>query len=352
MANQGDGTVDRIDAVTGDVTKRGIQVGARPGGIAAGPDAVWVANGEDGTVQRIDPATCQPGGPVHVGAGPAGIAVTPGAVWVANSLDLTVSKLDPATGTVTATIGVGDGPTGIVAAKDGVWVSNEFDATLDRIDPQKTRVVRTVRLGSSPRGLAVAGSGVWVAARPFPSASHRGGTLTVADTYLLTHQTRRRCIPMTVPLPPSMTVSPLSAGPVARRGSRSSPTWPRRCRARRPAARRTRSPSAGESATPTAIWCGRPISGAACSASSASASVPAITKASSGDPRASSIRAGAICPPGSSPMTPRAGSPSAWSRRIPISSTSSGCRSPCPHHPARPATSSTGRRSCPAPVPT
>jgi YVTN family beta-propeller protein len=184
VANQGDGTVDRIDTMTGDVTKRGIQVGARPGGIAAGPDAVWVANGEDGTVQRIDPATGQPGGPVHVGAGPAGIAVTPGAVWVANSLDLTVSKLDPATGAVTATIGVGDGPTGIVAAKDGVWVSNEFDATLDRIDLQKTRVARTVRLGSSPRGLAVAGSGVWVAARPFPSASHRGGTLTVADTYL------------------------------------------------------------------------------------------------------------------------------------------------------------------------
>ena len=100
MANEGDGTVDRIDPATGDVTKRGIQVGARPDGIAAGPDAVWVANGEDGTVQRIDPATGQPGGPVHVGSGPAGIAVTPGAVWVANSLDLTVSKIDPASGTV------------------------------------------------------------------------------------------------------------------------------------------------------------------------------------------------------------------------------------------------------------
>src|SRR5690242_3390197 len=184
VANQGDGTVDRIDPATGDVTKRGIQVGARPGGIAAGAGAVWVANGEDGTVQRIDPATGQAGGPVHVGAGPAGIAVTPGAVWVANSLDLTVSKLDPATGAVTATIGVGDGPTGIVAARDGVWVSNEFDATLDRIDLQAARVVRTVRLGSSPRGLVVAGSDVWVAARPFPSASHRGGTLIVADTYL------------------------------------------------------------------------------------------------------------------------------------------------------------------------
>jgi YVTN family beta-propeller protein len=184
VANQGDGTVDRIDAVTGEVTKRGIQVGARPGGIAAGPDAVWVANGEDGTVQRIDPATGQPGSPVYVGSGPAGIAVTPGAVWVANSLSLTVSKLDPATGAVTATVDVGDGPGSIVAAGNSLWVSDEFGATLDRIDPQTAHVVRRVHLGSSPRGMAVAGSGVWVAARPFPSASHRGGTLTDVDWYL------------------------------------------------------------------------------------------------------------------------------------------------------------------------
>ena len=184
VANEGDDTVDRIDPATGDVAKRGIQVGARPDGIAAGAGAVWVANGEDGTVQRIDPATYQPGSPVPVGSGPAGIAVTPGAVWVANSLDLTVSKLDPATGTVTAAFGVGDGPSSIVAAGNSLWVSDEFDATLDRIDPQSGRVVRRVHLGSSPRGMAVAGSGVWVAARPFPAASHRGGTLTVADTYL------------------------------------------------------------------------------------------------------------------------------------------------------------------------
>ena len=97
---------------------------------------------------------------------------------MANSLDLTVSKIDPATGTVTATIPVGDGPGSIVVAGNSLWVSNEFDATLDRIDLKTARVVRTVHLGSSPRGMAVAGSGVWIAARPFPPASHRGGTLT------------------------------------------------------------------------------------------------------------------------------------------------------------------------------
>ena len=40
VANEGDGTVDRIDPATGTVTKRGIQIGARPDGIAAGADAV------------------------------------------------------------------------------------------------------------------------------------------------------------------------------------------------------------------------------------------------------------------------------------------------------------------------
>jgi YVTN family beta-propeller protein len=179
VANEGDDTVDRIDPATGDVTTRDIQVGGRPDGIAAGPDAVWVANGEDGTVQRIDPVTDQPGGPVPVGSGPDGIAVTPTAVWVANSLALTVSKIDPATGTVTATVDVGDGPSDIVAAEDGVWVTDEYDATLDRIDPQSGRIVRIVHLGSSPLGMVAAGSGVWVAGRPFTSAGHRGGTLTV-----------------------------------------------------------------------------------------------------------------------------------------------------------------------------
>jgi ABC-type transport system substrate-binding protein/DNA-binding SARP family transcriptional activator/DNA-binding beta-propeller fold protein YncE len=184
VANEGDDTVERIDPTTGSVTGGAIQVGGRPDGIAVGPDAVWVANGEDGTVTRIDLATGQPSGPFPVGSGPAGVAVTAGAVWVANSLDLTVSKLDPATGTVTGTIDVGDGPNSIVATGNSLWVSDEFGATLDRIDLQTARVVRTVQVGSSPRGMAVAGSGVWVAARPFPAASHRGGTLTVASGFL------------------------------------------------------------------------------------------------------------------------------------------------------------------------
>ena len=142
VANQGDGTVDRIDAVTGEVTKRGIPVGGAPGRDRGRPRRRLGRQRRGRHGARIDPATGQPSGPVPVGSGPEGIAVTPGAVWVANSLDLTVSKLDPATGTVTATVSVGDGPSGIVAAGDGVWVSNEFERHARPHRPCSDRVVR------------------------------------------------------------------------------------------------------------------------------------------------------------------------------------------------------------------
>ena len=133
---------------------------------------------------RIDAGTGQPSGPVPVGSGPEGIAITPDAVWVANSLDLTVDRLDPATGRVTFTVGVGDGPSVIAAASDGVWVSDGFDATLDRVDPDTNRVSRVISLGSTPRGIVAAGSGVWVAARPFAADGHFGGTLTEVSSDL------------------------------------------------------------------------------------------------------------------------------------------------------------------------
>jgi YVTN family beta-propeller protein len=177
------GTLARIDPATHAVVQQ-IPVGSAPSAVAiTGPD-VWVTNSGDGTVTRVNAAAGRAVDTIQVGNLPVAIAAGRGRVWVANSLDLTVSKIDPATGRVTATVSVGDGPGSIVATRNSLWVSDEFDATLDRIDLQTARVVQSVHLGSSPRGMAAAGSGVWVAARPFPAASHRGGTLTVVNPWL------------------------------------------------------------------------------------------------------------------------------------------------------------------------
>jgi YVTN family beta-propeller protein len=43
---------------------------------------VWVANGQDGTVSRIDPETNQVG-TIHLGYRPTAVAVEQGAIWVA-----------------------------------------------------------------------------------------------------------------------------------------------------------------------------------------------------------------------------------------------------------------------------
>ena len=334
VANEGDGTVDRIDPAAGTVTRKGVQVGARPDGIAVGPDAVWVANGEDGTVTRIDPANGQPGGPLPVGSGPEGIAVTPAAVWVANSLDLTVSKVDPVTGRVIDTIPVGDGPGIIVAARNAVWVSDQFGAALDRIDPHTDQVVRTVHLGSSPQGIVWPGQAYGSArARSRRSATAAASSPRWATTCLCLTQRRRPTRQAIRYSPPPTTVLLPGADRVVRQGSRSCRIWPGRCRARPTAARHTRSRSARESVTPTARSCGHRTSAGASSASSASAPIPAITKASSAHRHATGTRGGVTCRLGLSPTTRRARLPSTWAGPTLTSCTSSRC--PCHPRPAR-----------------
>ena len=264
-------------------------------------------------------------------------------------------KIDPATERITATIGVGDGPTGIVAAKDGVWVSNEFDATLDRIDVQidaGSPHGSPGKLAAGPGGGRIGGLGRR-AAVPVGQPPRRH--LDRRDTTCLPRSTRPGGRGITVTVRLTAVYDGLTA--FRRSGGAAGLTLVPDL------ARTLPRPTAGGTTYTFTLRRGIRYSNGA---SGAGVRLPArhpapaqlrprcrlLRRHPRGIRVTSSIRNGAICPPGSSPMTRRAGSPSAWSRRTPISSTSSRCRSPCPHHPARPATSSTGRRSCPAPAPT
>ena len=178
IANQGDGTVTRIDP-SGRVAARVIPVGAEPDGIAVGDGAVWVANEFDNTVSRIDPNSLSTS-TIAVGVGPNGIAVTATAVWVADSLDLTVARIDLAHNNSVTKVETGDSPTAVAEFHGAIWVSNAGDATISRLDETTGRVTKTYAFGSSPNGLAVGGSTLWVSSKAFASAAHRGGTLTVA----------------------------------------------------------------------------------------------------------------------------------------------------------------------------
>ncbi len=140
-----------------------IPVGNSPASIATGAGGVWVADDNDNSVTRIDPAGANAVmAPIAVGQGPSAIAVGEGAVWVANTQDDTVSRIDPGTAAVTETIPVGARPTGIAAAGGAVWVANGLGGTVSRIDPEANRVEATIEVGEAPHGLTVAHDLVWV----------------------------------------------------------------------------------------------------------------------------------------------------------------------------------------------
>jgi DNA-binding beta-propeller fold protein YncE len=123
-------------------------------GIAADNTAVWVHNGDDGTLLRIDPQTNRIVAAIPVGRGQGGVAIGQDAVWVANPKDGTVSRVDPQTNTVVATVTLaGKSNTGIsLAASPGaVWATDNDNDALTRIDPKANKVIATIpnQIGAS-----------------------------------------------------------------------------------------------------------------------------------------------------------------------------------------------------------
>jgi YVTN family beta-propeller protein len=122
---------------------------------------------------------------IHVGDGPTALVFDHGALWVANGLDATVSRIDPATGAMVATVAVGSGPTAVTSAGGSVWVADQYSGTVSRIDPADNRVAASVDLAGAPTSLTVTGDRVWAGVSA-STGSHRGGTLTIVAPGALT----------------------------------------------------------------------------------------------------------------------------------------------------------------------
>ena len=72
-----------VDPLTGRVAVS-VQVGSAPAGIVSEGGRVWVSNGADGTVTRIDVRGGHVDQTLTVGSSPAGIAAGAGSIWVAH----------------------------------------------------------------------------------------------------------------------------------------------------------------------------------------------------------------------------------------------------------------------------
>jgi ABC-type transport system substrate-binding protein/DNA-binding SARP family transcriptional activator/streptogramin lyase len=171
-----------IDPGSG-VQRRTITLPVQPTALAIDGRRMWVADYNQNTVAEIDLKTGGLLTSVHVGTGPSAVAIGAGSVWVANKLDGTVSRVDPRSGSVITAIQVGSGPSGIEVTDGSVWVANRYSGTVARIDPKSNTVVK-LHVDGEPVAVAAANTKVWEAAEPL--VRHRGGTLGLLHTPLLT----------------------------------------------------------------------------------------------------------------------------------------------------------------------
>lgn len=143
-----------------------IPVGERPTALIFAFGSLWVANGDDGTVMRVDPR----GGvlaTIGIGGDVADLASGYGSVWVADGNAGTLTRIDPAQNAVQRTISFGridplfPKPVFNVAiGTGGVWITR--DTEIIRIDPSTNSVSERIPTPSAATGLAAGGGRVWV----------------------------------------------------------------------------------------------------------------------------------------------------------------------------------------------
>jgi streptogramin lyase len=138
-----------------------IETGSSPAGATAAYGAVWVANDGSGTLARIDPATNRVTRRLRLRPGVFSVAHGFGALWVVNYDRDTLSRVDPRSGRVRS-VRVGAVPFDVVAAFGRMWVTAWEAGKLVEVDPRSLRVVRRIAIGPRPTGLHVAGGGIWV----------------------------------------------------------------------------------------------------------------------------------------------------------------------------------------------
>jgi YVTN family beta-propeller protein len=171
IANGRDGTVSRVDH--GQVTT--IDVGGEPTALAFGESSLWVADGQNRVVDQVDSATNRVVRRLPAGNGSRGVAVAGGAVWLASAIDGQVERLNLARGGRIRRIDVPGGPAAIAAGGGAVWVAGEGDGVVTKLDPRSGAALKAIGVGNGPAGIAVGYGGVWVANRD-------DGTLTRIDT--------------------------------------------------------------------------------------------------------------------------------------------------------------------------
>ncbi|MDF8331736.1 Vgb family protein [Novosphingobium cyanobacteriorum] len=153
VANCEDGTLNRIDTRTAKL------VATIPTGIAnqkegelnvvAGAGSVWLASDAAGKLARVDPASNSVAATISVDPMTSYLAFGYGAVWAVSLPQQSLQKVDPATNSVTGKVALGKAPGFLAAGEGGVWVQEQGDGTLARIDPATVALTGRIKVGEN-----------------------------------------------------------------------------------------------------------------------------------------------------------------------------------------------------------
>jgi YVTN family beta-propeller protein len=184
VVNYGTGTLDSIDAATGQLTGTPIAVPKNAYGFAIAPNgarAYLAVNGKN-EVLVIDLQARQViGSPILVGGLPAAIAISPDGTraYVSNNGGGTLSVIDTSTNQVVGNpIPVGGDPYNLAFTPDGrtLFVANQ-EGYASAVDVATGNVGTPIPLGKDPSGIAISPNG----ARAYVS-NYDDGTVSVIDT--------------------------------------------------------------------------------------------------------------------------------------------------------------------------
>lgn len=134
----------------------------------AAHDKLYVACGDDDSIDVIDVATLEVIDSIPTGPSPEVFAFSPDEtkIYVSNEEDSTMEIIDVATKTVTARVPTGAEPEGVINGLDGktVFVTSEVADMVHVVDTATARVTKNIVVGTRPRRFIATpdGAELWV----------------------------------------------------------------------------------------------------------------------------------------------------------------------------------------------
>jgi YVTN family beta-propeller protein len=158
VTDAGEQALLRIDTSSRKLSSP-IGIGRDVRALAIGFGSVWVADGNSGTVSRVDPRTRRVAATIPLGGGNATYAITVGAGSVWADAGPFVVRIDPHANRVVERLSVPD-VTALAADADFVFCGTQR-GTIERIDARAGHVLRLADLQRPVQRLQVVGRALW-----------------------------------------------------------------------------------------------------------------------------------------------------------------------------------------------